>query len=48
MEKERKFISKKNPEVFDKFESFLPSNFKEILKKMRTDEKERLERLCVI
>lgn len=42
------FISKKNPNVFDKFESFLPPNFREILKKMRTDERERLERLGVI
>lgn len=41
-------ISKKNPDVFDKFESFLPSNFKDILKKLRTDEKERLKRLGVV
>ncbi|MBI1935474.1 AbrB/MazE/SpoVT family DNA-binding domain-containing protein [Candidatus Woesearchaeota archaeon] len=41
-------ISKKNPDVFDRFESFLPSNFGTILKKARTDEKERLKRLGVI
>lgn len=41
-------ISKKNPDVFDSFESFLPSNFKDTLKKMRTDGKERLKRLGAI
>ena len=41
-------ISKKNPHVFDKFGSFLPSNFRDILKKMRTDEKERLKKMEVI
>lgn len=41
-------ISKKNPDVFDKFESFLPTNFGDILKKMRSDEKERLKRIGVI
>ena len=41
-------ISKKNPDVFDRFESFLPSNFKSIIKKLRTDERERLEKLGVI
>ncbi|MBI2130204.1 AbrB/MazE/SpoVT family DNA-binding domain-containing protein [Candidatus Woesearchaeota archaeon] len=42
------FISKKNPNVFDKFDSFLPGDFKEILKKTRIDEKERLKRMGVI
>ena len=46
--KDTLLISKKNPSVFDKFESFLPRNFRDILKKMRTDEKERLERMGVI
>jgi bifunctional DNA-binding transcriptional regulator/antitoxin component of YhaV-PrlF toxin-antitoxin module len=41
-------ISKKNPEIFDKFESFLPPNFRGMLKKMRANEKERLGRMGVI
>jgi bifunctional DNA-binding transcriptional regulator/antitoxin component of YhaV-PrlF toxin-antitoxin module len=41
-------ISKKNPDIFDKFESFLPLNFKDILKRMRSDQKERLEKMGVI
>lgn len=41
-------ISKRNPNVFDRFESFLPSNFSDILKKLRTDEKERLAKMGVI
>lgn len=42
------WIGKKNPAVFDNFKSFLPSNFMGTLKKIRTDEKERLRRLGVI
>lgn len=41
-------ISKKNTEIFDKFESFLPTNFRDVIKKMRTGQKERLERMGVI
>ena len=41
-------ISKKNSKVFDDFEDFLPANFEKTLKKIRTDEKERLKRLGII
>jgi len=42
------YISKKNPNVFDDFNSFLPKNFDKILEKIRTDEKTRLKRLGVV
>ena len=41
-------ISKKNSSVFDNFDDFLPAGFEKTLKKMRSDEKERLKRLGVI
>lgn len=41
-------ISKKNPGIFDNFESFLPSDFERTLRKTRTDEKERLKRMGVV
>ena len=41
-------ISKKNPKIFDEIEGFLPENFNSILKKIRSDEKERLKRLGVL
>jgi len=40
-------ISKRNSKVFDEIEGFLPENFGHVLKKMRTDEKERLVRLGI-
>lgn len=46
--KDTLLISKKNPEIFDKFESFLPTNFGDTLKKMRNDQKERLKRMGAI
>ena len=39
---------KKNLNVLDKFERFLPTNFTDILKKIRRDEKERLKRIGII
>ena len=48
MKREIIVISKKNNKFFHKFDRFLPTNFKKILKKMRTDEKERLERLGIV
>jgi len=41
-------LSKKDPKVFDNFESFLPDNFEKILNKIRHDEKERLKRIGII
>ncbi len=41
-------ISKKNSKVFDKFEDFLPEKFDKTLKRIRSDEKERLKRLGII
>jgi AbrB family looped-hinge helix DNA binding protein len=41
-------ISKKNSAVFDDFDDFLPASFERTLKKIRTDEKERLKRLGII
>lgn len=37
----------RNSGAFDKFESFLPDNFEEILKKIRGNSKERLRRLGI-
>ena len=41
-------ISKKNSGVFDNFKEFLPARFESVLKKIRTDESERLKRLGII
>ena len=41
-------ISKKNPKIFDTFDSFLPSNFENTLKKLRRGERDRLKRMGVI
>lgn len=41
------FITKRNTEVFDNFNSFLPSNFKDVMKKMRINEEERLKRFGI-
>lgn len=41
-------VAKRDPSVFDRVGRFLPDNFEEILKKMRTDDRERLKRLGVI
>lgn len=41
-------VAKKDPAVFDKIGRFLPDNFEEILKKTRTDDRERLKRIGVI
>lgn len=38
-------IASKNSKIFDKFEDFLPKRFEKTLKKIRSDEKERLKRL---
>lgn len=41
-------VTKRDPSVFDNIKGFLPENFDEIMKKMRTDSRERLKRLGVI
>lgn len=41
-------VSKKDSKVFDDFEEFLPEKFEKVLKKIRSDEKERLKRLGII
>ncbi|MFH0837023.1 MAG: AbrB/MazE/SpoVT family DNA-binding domain-containing protein [Candidatus Aenigmatarchaeota archaeon] len=41
-------ISKRNSEVFDNFEDFLPERFDKTMRKLRTDEKDRLKRLGII
>ncbi len=41
-------VSKRDSRVFDNFEDFLPEKFEKTLKKIRTDEKERLKRLGII
>ena len=41
-------ISKRNPKVFDDFEEFLPERFDKTMKKIRSDEKDRLKRLGII
>jgi bifunctional DNA-binding transcriptional regulator/antitoxin component of YhaV-PrlF toxin-antitoxin module len=41
-------ISKKNPSVFRNIKGFLPKNFENTLKKMRTGEKGRLKELGLL
>ncbi|MAE49926.1 hypothetical protein CMI48_03805 [Candidatus Pacearchaeota archaeon] len=41
-------VSKKNPSVFKNIEGFLPERFENTLKKIRSDEEERLRRLGII
>ncbi len=41
-------VSKRDSKVFDNFEEFLPESFLTVLKKLRSDEKERLKRLGII
>ncbi len=41
-------ISKRDSKVFDDFEDFLPQRFESTLKKLRSDERERLKRLGII
>ena len=41
-------VAKRDPAVFDNIKGFLPENFDEIMKKMRTDSSERLRRLGII
>ncbi|MBI5332343.1 MAG: AbrB/MazE/SpoVT family DNA-binding domain-containing protein [Candidatus Aenigmarchaeota archaeon] len=41
-------ISKRNPMVFDDFEDFLPERFDKTMKKIRSDEKDRLKRLGIV
>ena len=41
-------VAKRDPSVFDKIGRFLPDNFEEILRKMRTDDRKRLKRLGII
>ncbi len=41
-------VAKRDPSVFDNIKGFLPENFDEIMKKMRTDSRERLKRLGII
>lgn len=40
-------VSKKNSKVFDKVGDFLPERFDRILRKIRSDERERLKRLGI-
>lgn len=41
-------VAKRDPSVFENIKGFLPENFDEIMKKMRTDSRERLKRLGII
>ncbi len=41
-------ISKRDKNVFDDFESFLPDNFGKVLEKIRSKRGERLKRLSII
>ena len=41
-------VTKRDPKVFDEVSGFLPDNFDEILKKIRSDSNERLKRLGII
>ena len=41
-------VSKRDSKVFDDFEDFLPERFEKTIKKIRSDEKERLKRLGII
>ncbi len=41
-------ISKNDSKIFDKFSEFLPERFGKTLRKLRSDEKERLKRLGII
>lgn len=41
-------VTKRDPSVFDRVGRFLPDDFEEILKKTRTDDRERLKRLGII
>ena len=41
-------VAKRDPSVFDNIKGFLPENFDDIMKKMRTDSRERLRRLGII
>ncbi|MBI3412649.1 MAG: AbrB/MazE/SpoVT family DNA-binding domain-containing protein [Candidatus Aenigmarchaeota archaeon] len=41
-------VSKRDSAVFDKFDDFLPERFEKTLKKIRSDEKERLKRLGIL
>ena len=41
-------ISKRDSKVFDDFEEFLPERFESTLKKLRSDERERLKRLGIV
>ena len=41
-------VAKRDPSVFDRIGRFLPDNFEEILKKTRTDDRDRLKRLGII
>lgn len=41
-------VSKRDPKIFDDFESFLPANFDKMLRSFRHDEKARLKKLGII
>ncbi len=41
-------VSKRDPSIFRKLKRFLPDNFEEMLKRTRTDERQRLKRLGII
>ena len=41
-------ISKRDSKVFDDFKEFLPQRFDSTLKKLRSDERERLKRLGIV
>lgn len=41
-------VSKRDPKIFDKFDDFLPERFDKIIRKIRSDEKERLRRLGIV
>ena len=41
-------VSKKDPDIFDRFSDFLPERFDKTLAKIRSDERERLKRLGIV
>lgn len=41
-------VSKRDPKIFDRFDDFLPERFDKVLRKIRSDEKERLRRLGIV
>ena len=41
-------VSKRDPNIFDKFNDFLPERFDKTLAKIRSDERERLKKLGII